>query len=131
MIKPVDVEATLAERPMLRGRTPLTSVTETGAAFATLAPYRDGAIFAGSFSGESAWERHPNGDEVVQILAGTTTLTIITNTGPQSFELSRGMIIVVPRDSWHRFQAPDGVTVMTVTPQPTEHNVAEWPASES
>jgi hypothetical protein len=27
----------------------------------------------------------------------------------------------VPQNTWHRFEAPDGVSLMTATPQPTEH----------
>lgn len=70
-----------------------------------LAPYRDGAIFAGSFSGDSKWERHPNGDELVQILDGAATLTIMTDSGPQSFPMTAGMGVVVPQGHWHRFHA--------------------------
>ncbi len=31
------------------------------------------------------------------------------------------MMVVVPKNTWHQFEAPDGVCVMTATPQPTEH----------
>jgi len=31
------------------------------------------------------------------------------------------MVIVVPQNTWHRFEAPDGVSLVTATPQPTEH----------
>jgi hypothetical protein len=31
------------------------------------------------------------------------------------------MMAVVPQNTWHQFEAPDGVCVMTATPQPTEH----------
>ena len=27
----------------------------------------------------------------------------------------------MPQGIWHRFEAPDGVSLMTATPQPTEH----------
>jgi hypothetical protein len=27
----------------------------------------------------------------------------------------------VPQGMWHRFEAPDGVSLMTATPKPTEH----------
>jgi mannose-6-phosphate isomerase-like protein (cupin superfamily) len=30
-------------------------------------------------------------------------------------------VIVVPQNTWHRFEAPDGVSLVTATPQPTEH----------
>ena len=127
MIKSVDIRAELAGRPVLRGRGKETSGAEAKAAFAALAPFRDGGIFAGSFSGESPWERHRNGDELVHILDGATTLTIMTDDGPRSFDMTAGMLIVVPRGHWHRFRAPDGVTVLTATPQPTDHSLAADP----
>jgi quercetin dioxygenase-like cupin family protein len=86
-----------------------------------VAPYRDGAIFAAKFAGTSAWERHPQGDEIVQIVDGATTLHLMTEAGRQSLTLTAGMLAVVPQNVWHQFEAPDGVCVMTATPQPTEH----------
>ena len=72
-------------------------------------------------SGDAAWERHPNGDEIVQIVEGATTLHIITEDGPQSFALKAGMVAIVPQNTWHRFHAPNGVSIITATPRPTEH----------
>jgi mannose-6-phosphate isomerase-like protein (cupin superfamily) len=127
MIRAVDITAQLAALPVLRERRPDTPADEVRAAFATLAPFRDGSIFAGRFSGETAWERHGKGDELVQILDGAATLTIMTDDGPRSFELRPGMLIVVPQGHWHRFEAPAGVTVLSATPQPTEHTSAPDP----
>jgi mannose-6-phosphate isomerase-like protein (cupin superfamily) len=125
----VDIKAALAGRPTLRDRTRHTSDADAQAAFATLSPYRGGAVFAGSFSGESPWERHLNGDELVHILDGATTLTIIIDDEPQIFEMTGGMLVVVPQGCWHRFESTDGVTVLTMTPQPTEHTTEEDPRS--
>lgn len=127
MTRAVDIKAALAGRPMLSGRTRHTSSEEAAAAFATLAPFRDGGIFAGSFSGESPWERHLNGDELVHVLDGATELTIIVDDEPRTFEMRAGMLIVVPQGCWHRFQSRQGVTVLTMTPQPTEHVSDEDP----
>jgi mannose-6-phosphate isomerase-like protein (cupin superfamily) len=131
MVKAVDIKAELAKLPFLRDRGPDTSAEATRAAFATLAPFGAGSIFTGSFSGQTAWERHRNGDELVQILDGATSLTIITATGRQSFELMAGMLIVVPQGCWHRFRAPERVTVLTATPQPTDHTYAEDPGASA
>ena len=127
MIKAVNIKAELAERPVLYGRGKEATEAKAEAAFATLAPFRDGGIFAGSFSGDSPWERHQNGDELVHILDGATTLIIMTATGPQSFPMTAGMLIVVPQGHWHRFHAPERVTVLTATPQPTDHTFAADP----
>jgi mannose-6-phosphate isomerase-like protein (cupin superfamily) len=121
VITVLDLKAELAKLRMLRGRTPETPAAEREGAFARLAPYRDGAIFTGKFAGNSAWERHPNGDEIVQIVDGATVLHLMTEDGPQSFALGAGMIAIVPQGTWHRFEAPDGVSLVTATPQPTEH----------
>ena len=40
---------------------------------------------------------------------------------PQSYALKPGMVVIVPQGVWHRFEAPDGVSLMTTTPQPTQH----------
>lgn len=127
MIRAVDIKAELAGLRVLDGRGKATTDAEAKAAFATLAPFRDGSIFAGSFSGESPWERHQNGDELVHVLDGATTLTIMTAEGPRSFAMTAGMLIVVPRGHWHRFHASDRVTVLSATPQPTDHTSAEDP----
>jgi mannose-6-phosphate isomerase-like protein (cupin superfamily) len=117
----LDINAELAKLKMLRGRTPETPEADRQGAFARLAPYRDSAINVAKFSGEGPWERHINGDEIVQVVDGATTLHIMFDDGPQSFALKAGMVVIVPQGKWHRFEAPDGVSLMTTTPQPTQH----------
>lgn len=121
MAAAIDLKAEFARLTMLRNRTPASTEEEREGAFGRVAPYRDGAIFTAKFAGTSAWERHPQGDEIVQVIEGTTTLHLITEDGRQSLSLSAGMLTIVPRNAWHQFEAPDGVCVMTATPQPTEH----------
>lgn len=127
MLKAVDISEELGKLEFLGGRGPDTSPAEEDRAFARLAEYRNGGVFAGSFSGVSPWERHNEGDELVHVLDGSTLLTIMTVDGPKEFELTGGMVIVVPRSHWHKFRSPEGVTVMTVTPQPTEHTSVDDP----
>jgi mannose-6-phosphate isomerase-like protein (cupin superfamily) len=117
----LDLNVEFANLKMLRGRTPETSEAERKGAFARLAPYRDSAINVAKFSGEGPWERHPNGDEIVQVVEGAATLHIMTDDGPQSHALEAGMVVIVPQGAWHRFAAPDGVSLFTATPQPTTH----------
>ena len=123
MITIVDLKAELGKLAMLHGRRPETTEAERKAsgAFATLTPFRDGNIFSAKFAGEGAWERHPNGDELVQIVDGSTNFHLMTDDGLQSFALGAGTMVIVPQGTWHRFVSPDGVTVMTATPKPTEH----------
>ena len=117
----IDLNAELEKTTMLRGWSPQTTRAERQGSSRKLADYRDGAIFASRFSGEGGWERHRNGDELVHILDGAATLHLMAAEGPQALTLSAGMIAVVPQGVWHRFEAPDGVTLMTATPQPTDH----------
>ena len=130
MLKAVDIKAALAALPVLHGRRPNTPEDEAAKSFATLAACRDGGVFTGSFDGEGEWERHRNGDELVQVLAGETRLTILTADRPEALTLAAGMLTVVPQGCWHRFRAPDGVTLLTVTPLPTDHSRAEDPRQE-
>ena len=121
MVTIIDLNAEMAKLKMLRGRTPETPEADRVGAFARLAPYRDSAINAAKFSGEGPWERHPNGDKIVQVVDGAVTFHIMTDDGPQSYALKAGMVVFVPQGAWHRYEAPDGVSLMTMTPQPTQH----------
>jgi quercetin dioxygenase-like cupin family protein len=123
MVTIVDLKAAAAKLNMLKARRPdmLEEERRASGGFATLTPFRDGNLFSAKFSGDGAWERHPNGDELVQVLEGSTKFYIITETGPETHELKAGMLVIVPQGLWHRFSAPDGVCLMTATPKPTEH----------
>ena len=123
----INIQKEMDTRTFLEGRHVNTPPEELEAAFAALANYRDGGIFAGGFSGTSRWERHRNGDEIVHVLSGATRLTIKSQSGAETFELTAGMMIIVPQGCWHRFESETGVRVMTVTPQPTDHTAADDP----
>ncbi len=130
MIHPVDLNQDLAGLVKLEGRGEHTTEEEAQASFARLAEFRDGGIFAAHFSGCSGWERHPKGDEIVQILEGATRFDIIVDDEMTSHELSAGMLVVVPRGCWHRFESEGGVKVMTATPQPPTHSYVDDPRTD-
>ena len=121
MITVHDLGTELGKLTMLDGRTPTSTAAERETSSARLAPYRDGAIFITKFSGTGAWERHPQGDEIVQILDGETILRLMTSEGLRSLRLKAGMMAIVPQSMWHQFESAHGVSVMTATPQPTDH----------
>lgn len=106
-------------------RTPESSGEDLDVAFAELAAYRNGAIFIGHYAGDSKWERHPHGDEIVFVVEGETTLILLTDEGEVANRVQAGELMVVPENSWHRFETADGVKILTVTPQPTEHSVGQ------
>jgi len=107
----------------LNNRTPETTNEEAKDAFALLSEYRDGGIYVAHYSGSSEWERHPKGDEFVQVLAGETTLILLNDSLEQRNKLVSGQMLVIPKGVWHRFESSEGVKVMTITPQPTEHSI--------
>ena len=118
---PQSIHAAIDGLTFLADRTP-TSGDEAATAFARLADYRDGAVFVGHWAGASEWERHPVGDELVMVVDGETTLVLVVNGTEQPQAMSRGELVVVPRGTWHRFETPEGVKVLTVSPQPTDHD---------
>lgn len=122
-IKTANIEEELSKLKVLEGRTPDTPDEEMDNVFAELAPFDTGGVFTGSFVGESPWERHTAGDELVHILKGRAELTIMTDEGEEILDLKAGQLTVVPKGLWHRFRAPQGVTVLTATPHPTDHSV--------
>src|SRR5215475_3256686 len=123
MVAILDLKATLADMPTMQGRRPESTEAERKAtgAFVTLTPFRDGNIYSAKFAGRAAWERHPNGDELVQIVDGATGVDIIVDGKMETHQLTAGMTVVVPQGAWHRFHAPNGVSIVTATPRPTEH----------
>jgi mannose-6-phosphate isomerase-like protein (cupin superfamily) len=127
MMHPVDLHCDLAGLPMLKERDAHPTGAGSLQSFATLAASRDGGIYATHFSGSSEWERHPHGDEVVQILAGATRFDILVDEVMQSLELSAGRLVVVPQGCRHCFTSETGVKVLTVTPKPTQHTHVEDP----
>lgn len=108
----------------LPNRTPEMAFTgEADSAFSDVAPYRDGAIYVGYYSGNSEWERHPGGDEIVMAIEGNTTLVLLVKGEQQRIVLHPGELVVVPQGHWHRFETSTKLKVMSVTPQPTEHSL--------
>jgi hypothetical protein len=91
MVHVIDLNAEFSKLTMLKNRTPTSSDAERAGAFGRVEPYRDGAIFPAKFAGISAWERHRNGDEIVQIVDGATTLHLMTDAGRE----------VGVADRWH------------------------------
>jgi len=75
---PIDLAATIGSLGFLPNRTPTTSETESDWV-AELAQYRDGGIFAVHYAGETEWERHQIGDEIVMVIEGSTTMTLLVN----------------------------------------------------
>ena len=94
-------------------------------AFSQLAKYRDGAIYVGYYSGNSEWERHARADEIVMALEGKTILVLRIEGSDERVAVETYDVVVVPRNTWHRFEKSERLKVLTVTPQPTDHRLED------
>ncbi|MEM7291932.1 MAG: cupin domain-containing protein [Pseudomonadota bacterium] len=121
--KAISLAAEFEKLTFVGDRLPTSTNEQLAGAFAELSCYRDGAIFIGHYAGSSEWERHSQGDEIVFVIAGETTLVLLTEAGEEPKTLKSGELMVVPKDTWHRFETPEGVQILTATPQPTDHSV--------
>ena len=125
MIRALKIDEEIAGLTPITNRGEHTTEDDVVAAFVELGngDFLDAGIFLGSFDGNAGWERHMKGEELVQVVAGSTEFDIILDDDKQTLELSAGMLLVVPRGCWHRFRSQDGVTVLTATPRNDEEHM--------
>lgn len=97
-------------------RVDLTSLTEPPQSPIGEFHVNDSTGGVGAFVGSPPWECHTHGDELLHVLAGHTELTLIDGDEREERRLGPGALVVVPRGCWHRNNAPDGVTVLYITP---------------
>ena len=78
----------------------------------------------GAIVGRPPWECHNGGDELLLVLSGSSELSVLFPEGRVSETLHPGALAVVPRGTWHSNDAPDGVTMLYMTP--LEGNEHSW-----
>ena len=115
----VSITDALGALTPLIGRTPESDEADWAA---TLGQVGNAGIYVVDYSGASEWERHSQGDEIVMLLNGATTLFMLIDGEDVPYSLAEMELIVVPENTWHRFETPTRSQVMTVTPQPTDHS---------
>ena len=118
---PISVDAAIAELTFLPDRAPTMTSAASRDSFTMLSSYRDGGVFVGHWAGNSEWERHTVGDEIVMVIDGETTIYFLCDEEERAAVLRAGELVVVPEGTWHRFETPAGVKLLSVTPQPTDH----------
>ena len=74
--------------------------------------------------GQSSLELHTTGDELLYILASSSSLTVRGPEGEMLRNLRASDLVVVPKGCWDRNDAPEGVTMLHVTPR--EGNQHRW-----
>jgi mannose-6-phosphate isomerase-like protein (cupin superfamily) len=84
-----------------------------------------------SFTGCPPWELHGDGDELLHVLAGSTTLTLRETGGETARILRAGDLAIVPQGCWHRNDAPSGVTILYLSPRDGGRNSWDDPATLS
>jgi mannose-6-phosphate isomerase-like protein (cupin superfamily) len=82
------------------------------------------------FSKHPLWERHPAGDELLQVFDGELDITVLTDDGPVESTLCPGAVFVVPKGLWHSPRPRGMVTLFFVgDPKGTEVSDAKDPRS--
>jgi mannose-6-phosphate isomerase-like protein (cupin superfamily) len=100
--------------------------------FRTLATFNRGTI--GVFwasSGISPWERHPDDEELLQVIEGSVDIEVLTAEGSEITTVSAGSVFVVPRGHWHRHRHTGVVKELYLTPGPSDTSFEEDPRVSS
>jgi mannose-6-phosphate isomerase-like protein (cupin superfamily) len=80
-----------------------------------------------AFRGRPPWEFHGGGEELLFILSGRSELTVLGPGGPTVSTLRPGHLALVPAGHWHSNDAPDGVTMLWITPDEGNRHSREEP----
>jgi mannose-6-phosphate isomerase-like protein (cupin superfamily) len=72
------------------------------------------------------WEMHPNGDEIVCLLAGRVTIVLDVGGREREIELAEpGGYAIVPQGTWHTARTSEACRMLFITPgEGTEHRDA-------
>ena len=72
------------------------------------------------------WERHPQGDEIVILLSGATTMVLQRDPRQELVELAApGDYVVVPRNTWHTARVRTATRMLFITPGEGTENRTE------
>ncbi|HYR78859.1 MAG TPA: VOC family protein, partial [Candidatus Dormibacteraeota bacterium] len=105
-----------------------TTGEEADAAVRTVAKLDELTLGVMSYSGQTPWERHPGGDELLFALDGEVEVTVLTDDGPVHETICKGSAFVCPRGLWHRQLARESVSMLYGTATETsEISFAEDP----
>ncbi|WP_036179939.1 cupin domain-containing protein [Marinomonas sp. MED121] len=122
--KPLNLKHALSKTKHLDNRTPTNSDhNDESSAYGFLSDFGNGGMYVANYTGFSEWERHSHGDEMVQVIEGETSLVLLIDNEEVPNKIKAGELLIVPHGVWHRFESPKGVKVLTITPQPTDHQI--------
>ena len=127
MLREHDLRAALREVPHLT-ITDATTAEDADAAVRNVAKIGNLTLGVMSYTGQTPWERHPDGDELLLVLDGELELTALTDDGPVKRTLRAGEAFVCPQGLWHRQYAEKSVSMLYGTPIATsEISMADDP----
>ena len=127
MLREHDLRAALREVPHLT-ITEATTGEDAEAATRNVAKIGNLTLGVMSYTGQTPWERHPDGDELLLVLDGELEVTALTDEGPVKRTLRSGEAFVCPQGLWHRQNAEKSVSMLYGTPTATsEISVADDP----
>ena len=122
-----DLRAALREVPHLN-ITADTTGEDADAAVRNVAKIGNLTLGVMSYTGQTPWERHPDGDELLLTLDGEVEVTTLTDDGPVTRKLRAGEAFVCPQGLWHRQFAEKSVSMLYGTPIDTsETSMADDP----
>ena len=108
-----------------------TTEEDAAAAMRMLTPFNQCTLGVVRFSGQTPWERHPDGDELLHVLEGEVDVTVLTDDGPVHRTVRTGSVFVCPRGLWHRQLPRPCVALLYGTPtETTESSWAEDPRDD-
>jgi len=106
-----DLRAAMREVPHLT-ITESTTGAEADAAVRNVARLDELTLGVMSYTGQTPWERHPGGDELLFALDGEVEVTVLTDDGPVRETVRKGSAFVCPRGLWHRQLARKSVSML-------------------
>src|SRR5271154_2222801 len=118
MLREHDLRAALREVPHLT-ITDATTGEDAEAATRNVAKIGNLTLGVMSYTGQTPWERHPDGDELLLVLDGELEVTALTDEGPVKRKLRAGEAFVCPQGLWHRQNAEKSVSMLYGTPTAT------------
>ena len=93
-----------------------------------LGSFNGSAMGLVSFEGETGWECHPAGDELLYYLEGEAQIRLITETGEVTRTVRKGDVAQIPKGLWHTQRTISPVRLFFITPVEGMMNVTERPA---
>jgi hypothetical protein len=81
-----------------------------------LGNHNDDSVGLGRYSGQSPWERHTNGDELLYVVDGEVDIEVLTDVDPFRGTLHAGSLFIVAKGMWHQLTARPSATIFFVSP---------------